>query len=98
MEEPHIEGVANHGDPESCAGFREGVGEALTGVPVKYSELPAIVYIFRPQVQMRPRGTLGPVLPRGSLDGLPLANTHPELTTGWQRARADGDPHGGNPR
>lgn len=32
MEEPHIEGVATHGGPESCAGAREGVGEALTGV------------------------------------------------------------------
>ncbi len=26
------EGVANHSDPESCAGVREGAGEALTGV------------------------------------------------------------------
>ena len=26
MEEPYIEGVANHDAPESCAGFREGVG------------------------------------------------------------------------
>ena len=25
------EGLANHSDPESCAGIREGVGEALTG-------------------------------------------------------------------
>ena len=25
------EGLANHGDPESCAGIREGVSEALTG-------------------------------------------------------------------
>jgi len=25
------EGVANHIDPESCAGIREGTGEALTG-------------------------------------------------------------------
>jgi len=25
------EGVANHIGPESCAGLREGVGEALTG-------------------------------------------------------------------
>ncbi len=31
MEEPYIEGVATHDGPESCAGFREGVGEALTG-------------------------------------------------------------------
>jgi hypothetical protein len=26
------EGVASHSDPESCAGDREGTGEALTGV------------------------------------------------------------------
>jgi hypothetical protein len=27
-----IEGLAVHDDPESCAGVREGAGEALTGV------------------------------------------------------------------
>ena len=31
MKEPYIEGVANHDDPESCAGVRKGDGEALTG-------------------------------------------------------------------
>jgi hypothetical protein len=31
MQEPHKEGVANHLDPESCAGGREAAGEALTG-------------------------------------------------------------------
>ena len=31
MQVPHDEGVANHIDPESCAGVREGVYEALTG-------------------------------------------------------------------
>ena len=31
MEELHAEGLATHGDPESCAAFREGRGEALTG-------------------------------------------------------------------
>lgn len=31
MKTPDIEGVANHGGPESCVGAREGVGEALTG-------------------------------------------------------------------
>ena len=31
MEEPYIEGVATHDDPESCVGVREGAGEALTG-------------------------------------------------------------------
>ena len=31
MEELYIEGLANHDDPESCVGVREGAGEALTG-------------------------------------------------------------------
>lgn len=29
MRELYIEGVATHDDPESCAGIREGAGEAL---------------------------------------------------------------------
>jgi len=32
MRTPDIEGVATRGGPESCAGTREGAGEALTGV------------------------------------------------------------------
>ena len=32
MKESHIEGVANHGGPESCVDVREDGGEALTGV------------------------------------------------------------------
>jgi len=31
MKEPHKKGVANHLDPESCGGAREGAAEALTG-------------------------------------------------------------------
>ncbi len=31
MREPYIEGVATHGDPESCVAVREGRCEALTG-------------------------------------------------------------------
>ena len=31
MEESYAEGLASHGDPESCAGARESAGEALTG-------------------------------------------------------------------
>lgn len=31
MKESHIEGLATHDDPESCACGREGMGEALTG-------------------------------------------------------------------
>jgi len=32
MKEPHAEGVAIHGVPESCVGSRKVAGEALTGV------------------------------------------------------------------
>ena len=32
MEELYVEGLASHDGPESCAGVREGAGEALTGV------------------------------------------------------------------
>jgi len=31
MKEPHTEGVATHGDPESCSDGREAGAEALTG-------------------------------------------------------------------
>jgi hypothetical protein len=31
MKEPHTEGLATHGNPESCVGVREDVREALTG-------------------------------------------------------------------
>ena len=32
MKESYTEGLATHGDPESCACVRKGMGEALTGV------------------------------------------------------------------
>ena len=31
MEEPYAEGIAGHGDPESCVVVRKDDGEALTG-------------------------------------------------------------------
>jgi len=34
MKEPHREGVANHSNPESCAGGGNNAGEALTGAHV----------------------------------------------------------------
>jgi hypothetical protein len=34
MEELYAEGVAIHGDPESCVDAREGAGEALTGARI----------------------------------------------------------------
>src|SRR5712691_2148045 len=38
--ELYIEGVAIDGGPESCAGVREGVGEALIGVGVGWAMEP----------------------------------------------------------
>jgi RNA-directed DNA polymerase len=32
MKESHVEGLATHDGPESCAALRKGSGEALTGV------------------------------------------------------------------
>ena len=32
MKESYVEGLATHDGPESCAGVRKGIGEALTGV------------------------------------------------------------------
>ena len=32
MKELYVEGLASHDGPESCAGVREGAGEALAGV------------------------------------------------------------------
>jgi hypothetical protein len=43
------------------------------------------------------RGTPGPLLSQGSLEGLSIANAHPELAVGWQRTRANGDCLGGHP-
>lgn len=31
MQVLHVEDLADHNDPESCVGVREGAGEALTG-------------------------------------------------------------------
>jgi hypothetical protein len=31
MEEPYIEGIANHDGPEPCVGVRKGAGEASVG-------------------------------------------------------------------
>ena len=45
MKEPDDEGLANHIGPESCAGVREGVGEALTGVRVGWVLSREIVYV-----------------------------------------------------
>lgn len=52
MEELHTEELATHGDPESCAQVRKGMGEALTGVctgtvlsrEIRYPGAPTLSY------------------------------------------------------
>jgi RNA-directed DNA polymerase len=51
MKESYIEGLAPHDGPESCAGIREGAGEALTGGSagrvlsreIRYSRAPTLL-------------------------------------------------------
>jgi len=51
MQESHIEGVATHDDPESCADGRKAAGEALTGArtgrvlsrEIKHSGVPTLL-------------------------------------------------------
>jgi hypothetical protein len=42
MRELYIGGVAIHGDPESCVGVCEGVGEALAGARVGWAIEPRV--------------------------------------------------------
>ncbi len=56
MKEPYTEGVANHGDPESCAGPREGVGEALTGERVGRVLSPEITKVRTPTLSQEAEG------------------------------------------
>jgi hypothetical protein len=58
MKEPYIEGVANHDDPESCGGAREGDGEALTGARAGWP-LSREIRLFRvPTVLSDPEGNM----------------------------------------
>jgi hypothetical protein len=75
VEVRYSEGLAIHTDPESCAGIREGVGEALTGVRtggvssgVSYivRGADAVVACRRQQARVRHREDLGH--PASSLD------------------------------
>ena len=40
MQELYIEGLATHGDPESCVVVRKGGGEALTGARAGWAIVP----------------------------------------------------------
>lgn len=66
MKESHVEGVATHGGPESCADAREDGGEALTGAragrvlsrEMHLQDADAVILRGRPHRQRRYRETL----------------------------------------
>src|SRR5665213_1712988 len=90
MREPYIEGVAIHGDPESCVGDPRGRSEALTGARAGWAIEPRnqairgadVVFIGgRPHRWQRYREL--PVGPRAVEDPVHAWNLH---------ARDPGDP------
>jgi RNA-directed DNA polymerase len=58
MKEPYTEGVAIHGDPESCVGVCEGVGEALTGARAGWAIEPRNQGSGVPTPLTRPEGNI----------------------------------------
>ena len=59
--ESHTEGLATHGDPESCSGVREGVAEALTGAHAGRVLSREMEFNFQvPRPCLEPKATLKP--------------------------------------
>ena len=89
MEEPHTEGIASHGDPESCVGVREGVGEALTGAHAGWVLSREITFVRGADAVQRCGATRAAPLSRGA--GRPRAVRDPMHA--WNLpAREPGDP------
>ena len=70
MKESYSEDVASHAGPESCAGAREGVGEALTGAYVGQVLSREINLIGVPMPSQQQKATSG-VAPRRAAPGPP---------------------------
>jgi hypothetical protein len=62
---PYSEGVANHTDPESCAGHREMSGEALTGESAGQAIEPRKSSIGMPTPSSERKATWADTLSRG---------------------------------
>ena len=58
MKESHRKGLANHPDPESCAGRREATGEALTGAQAGRVLSCEISYSRVPTASEQPEGSI----------------------------------------
>jgi hypothetical protein len=93
MEELYVEGLASHDGPESCAGVREGAGEALTGVRaggIRQSRWTVALSLTRGRPWHLCR-CLGPeVLAADTAswyvlgEGIAAAQTHFVVTRGWR--------------
>ena len=59
MRTPDIEGVATRDGPESCAGTREGAGEALTGVRAGWAIEPRNHHFGVPTLSHEAEGQIG---------------------------------------
>ena len=59
MKDPYDEGIASHIGPESCAGARKDVGEALTGGRAGRATEPRKVYVRGADVVGRTEGNTG---------------------------------------
>ena len=89
METLYTEGVAIHGDPESCVGDPRGRSEALTGVHVGRAIEPRNAYFGVPTPLTRRKATLLAALSRAV--GGPRAVGEPGHA--WSlHAREPGDP------
>ena len=78
MKESDIEGVAIHGGPESCAGVREGVGEALTGEHVGRAIEPRNPWSRDVDVVVKAEGNIGGSVMRELLSG-PARSVNPGM-------------------
>lgn len=111
MKEPYGEGAATHAGPESCAGVREGAGEALTGAHAGQASSREILSLRVPTPWGHAEGNIaGTDIARGQRTRRgqrPCARMEP-LCTGTGRSRGrpreDGpwvrgeNPKGGRPR
>jgi len=89
MEELHVEGLATHGDPESCVDDPRGRGEALTGARIGRAIEPRNVNSGVPTLSKRWKAT--PLLALTRVSSGPRAVGEP-----WHvrnlHAREPGDP------
>ncbi len=85
MKESYIEGVATRDGPQLCAGIREAVSEALTGIRIGWDIVPrnqidrgadVVAGIARASANHRP-GRGRPPLPRDSVSAAARSATEP---------------------